>query len=292
MSKPAAKPSPAEEPLSANAQALAAFFEAEIHSNAPAAPAAPEAPPAPPAEEPAQDDAFDASLDSIDWTSGPAEASLAQWSSSKVPAPEKAAASPSSDLPPKAPPAGRQVPNAMPAPFGPPKGRPAAPGFADASSGELAAVPGAKPERAPVDPMFDTGESTFRFSQDYVRRITKSFTGADNESVPEKHAMFPQQSDDRTPPPASHPGFGEEAAAPAPAQGAGGPGRGTEPLTAGPGGGAWSEKDVAMIEKIVREEVQMVVREVAEKIAWEVIPELAENLIKKELERVLKEMGQ
>lgn len=117
--------------------------------------------------------------------------------------------------------------------------------------------------------LFDTGGSTFRFSEDYVNRITKSFTGAHGEEVPEAHAaapMFHQKSDDapRAAPSAEPTGFS--------------------------GGGAWSDADVARIEQIVREEVQMVVREVAEKIAWEVIPELAENLIRKELDKVLKEM--
>ncbi len=121
--------------------------------------------------------------------------------------------------------------------------------------------------------LFDTGGSSFRFSEDYVNRITKSFTGVHGEEVPESHApaaapMFHQKSDDR---PAK--------AAPA-----------AEVLASGFSGGAWSHADVARIEQIVREEVQMVVREVAEKIAWEVIPELAENIIRKELDKVLKEM--
>ena len=119
--------------------------------------------------------------------------------------------------------------------------------------------------------MFDTGGSTFRFAPDYVERITRAFTGSTSEAVPEKHeeALFQRHSDDRAPPPAPEP---------KPAQGL--------------GGGAWSQQDVQMIEKIVREEVQMVVREVAEKIACEVIPELAENIIRKELEKVMKEMGE
>ena len=114
--------------------------------------------------------------------------------------------------------------------------------------------------------MFDTGHSTFRFSEDYVNRITKSFTGAHNEEVPTKHTpVFEQKSDDSAPASAG-------------------------PSASGFSGGSWNAADMQRIEQIVREEVQMVVREVAEKIAWEVIPELAENIIRKELDKVLKEM--
>jgi hypothetical protein len=121
--------------------------------------------------------------------------------------------------------------------------------------------------------MFDTGGSNFRFAEDYVNRITRSFTGAVNEHIPDHkpaaeeaapRTLFPQRSDD------------SPLKAPA--------------GTPGAGGGAWSEHDVQKIEQIVREEVQMVIREVAEKVAWEVIPELAENLIRKELDKVLREM--
>jgi hypothetical protein len=84
--------------------------------------------------------------------------------------------------------------------------------------------------------MFDTGGSSFRFSEDYIHSITKSFNGEAHETVPTASVsapFFPQQSDDApkassTPPPASE-----------------------KPAT-GLGGGAWTESDVARIEKIVR----------------------------------------
>jgi DNA-binding response OmpR family regulator len=293
---PAPPKAPADEPLSANAQALAAFFEAELEpKKTPEPPAA-----APLAEEPgaAPVDPFDASLDSIDWGTGPADSSLNQWSSSGAAKPAARKPEPVSDEPP---------------PFSSPRVAPrggTSPGFTPPSEAKLAGrggtSPGFTPKRELREPapektpplqeasaeaprpfpsrgaepsmLFDTGGSSFRFSEDYIARITKSFTGTPDEHVPEHqtHVMFPQSSDDRGP--------SAPAAEPAPAAA-------TAPSRVA-GGGAWSEGDVQKIEQIVREEVQMVVREVAEKIAWEVIPELAENLIRKELEKVLKEMGQ
>lgn len=227
---PASAPGAAEEPLSANAQALAAFFAAEISSQAPAG--APPAKPAAPAAD--TEETFDASLGSIEWgDTGPAKESLNAWSSQSKGAPAAATAAPA----------------AAPPPF-------------RKSSGAGAAHNAM---------MFDTGGSNFRFSDDYVTRITKSFTGAQNEEVPQRHTpIFPTRSDDSPPPQAS------AAAASSPSSGF--------------GGGAWSDADMERVEQIVREEVQMVVREVAEKIAWEVIPELAENIIRRELDKVLKEM--
>ena len=231
---------PEDQPLSANAQALAAFFEAELQTAqvapeaapaaAPATPARPNTPPAPAA----RDESFDASLSA--------------WSSSQ---PKGA---------PEGPPPFKKADALTSAAFAPvPPSGGTKPSF---KPGETNA--GRAGEGSSAQTMFDTGGASFRFSDDYIHRITKAFTGAEFEHVPDAHAatLFRQQSDDRP------------AAAPM------------------SGGGAWSEGDVQKIERIVREEVQMVVREVAEKIAWEVIPELAENLIRKELERVLKELGQ
>ncbi|MGZ3649519.1 MAG: response regulator [Bdellovibrionota bacterium] len=288
---PAPKKAPAsaaEAPLSANAQALAAFFDAEIKAQPEAETSRPLPTPGAPAEVRERDrgagpaevrerdrgagampempvaDPFDASLSSIEWTEGPAEASLTAWSSSQ----------PKSE--PKRMPPPKAAVSEKPPPF-------KAAEHTKTTSGFTAMPPpGSAATNASSGPnlMFDTGGASFRFSEDYINRITKSFTGAEHETIPESHHMphaeaapfFPQQSDDRPAP------------APAPAAPA------ASPLTGG--GGAWSDGDVQKIEQIVREEVQMVVREVAEKIAWEVIPELAENLIRKELERVLKEMGQ
>ena len=251
---------PAEEPLSANAQALAAFFAAEIQSKGPETPPAASAPPAfnpaPKSAVPAQsispgpgDDDFESSIGSIEWgdTASPAKESLNAWSSSQPAAPS---------APPRAAPS---APPRAAAPDTPPPApkRSAPPASAPQGSGASADMGGM---------MFDTGHSTFRFSEDYVNRITKSFTGAHNEEVPTKHTpVFEQKSDDSAPASAG-------------------------PSASGFSGGSWNAADMQRIEQIVREEVQMVVREVAEKIAWEVIPELAENIIRKELDKVLKEM--
>lgn len=281
VTKPAAPPAtkppapPAAESLSANAQALAAFFEAEIDAKAP--PPAPKAPPAPPAPEP-QDDSFDASLSSIDW-GGPKEENLNAWSST-----------------PPAKPTAKPAPKpAQPAPTK----APAAPSQREEHSFSLREIeephfPPPAPSRSPAPPpatesrthagassggdfLFDTGGSNFRFSDDYIRRITKSFTGSSDEMILGRDPSSPQQ----------HAGpFGQASHDGAPAA----PSRG--PISRESGGGAWSEEEVKRIEQLVREEVQMVVREVAEKVIWEVIPELAENLIRKELDKVLKEMDE
>jgi CheY-like chemotaxis protein len=244
-------PAASEPPLSSNAQALAAFFEAEITSATRLPPAADLPPVVPPKAAAALDypkmpppaDSFDASLTSIEWDSGAeADASLSGWSSNQ---PNKV--HPSPDAPPAFNPNEKTTQGFSPMPTAAP--RAAAP--ARATSG----VSGGSSSQ-----MFDTGGASFRFSENYISRITKAFTGAHDESVPDSHPQhqshtpfFPQGSDDRS--------------APAPAP--------VSPPSQSPGGGAWSENDVQKIEQIVREEVQMVVREVAEKIAWEVIPELA-----------------
>lgn len=239
-----------DEPLSANAAALAAFFAAEIEAKDKPAPPVATAPPA-------EDDTFDASLSSIEWEKGPEKASLSAWTN---PAP------PPTDAPLAAPPLTElnwEEPVAATTLTPPPKKE----GRRPPTSGTGASSGGGSF-------LFDTGNSNFRFAEDYVQRITKSFTGndPDTEFTPVTHAPaqpraaepapFPRASDDRQP-----------VRAPLPSN-----------------GGAWSPEEVQRIEQLVREEVQMVVREVAEKVIWEVVPELAENLIRKELDKVLKQL--
>lgn len=274
-----AKASPADEPLSANAQALAAFFSAEIDANA-----APVEAPAASAEPALEEDAFDASLSSIEW--GSPKANLNEWSSAPPPgaakpaAPKRETPEPSMEgfsdpstfaAPDMAPPrpAAAQRPAASPAPA-----RPTTQAFGASSEGGSF--------------LFDTGGSSFRFADDYTQRITKAFTGNIDEMSLGKDAstpVFHRSSDDLQASPAAQPAPAAQAA----------PELAADPLTAKAkyvpaGGGAWSPEEVKRIEQIVRDEVQMVVREIAEKVVWEVVPELAENLIKKELEKVLKEM--
>ncbi len=244
ISPEAPPPHPPQPALSANAQALSAFFDAEIQFKAESAPKSASPPSAPPPA--AAIDSFDASLDSIEWNASPADASLNAWSSN-----------PSKGMPKDSPP-----------PFKPketkPSFSPKPPTLgASAAPRESAALGGEKLH-------FDTGGSSFRFSENYINRISKSFSGTTDETIPEvkRAPFFPQKSDD-SPAPAA-------ASISAPSAFS----------------GSWSEADSKRIEKIVREEVQMIVREVAEKIAWEVIPELAENLIRKELDKVLKDLEQ
>jgi CheY-like chemotaxis protein len=292
---------PTDEPLSANAQALAAFFAAEIDSKgeqpAASAPAIPE------------EDAFDASLSSIEW--GAPKADLNEWSS----APPPKAAKPADPAPSlTASPEDRPSPAREPAPkreitheismegLSVNPSTLAAPDMAPVRPAARSATPAPGPASRPSGAsseggsfLFDTGGSNFRFAEDYVQRITKAFTGSVDEMTLGKDAstpVFHKASDDRAAPsealgestaplPASQ---AEPSASAAPA---------TDPLEAKhlpAGGGAWSPEEVKRIEQIVRDEVQMVVREIAEKVVWEVVPELAENLIKKELDKVLKEM--
>ena len=260
---PSSPAAAAAEALSPNAQALAAFFAAEIDAQSPpAAPPAAAAPPAnarpsaPPASPPpAAEDSFDASLSSIDW-GGPAEVNLGAWSSAPLgyaeapPPPPAASRAPLGglslegaglDTPPSAPPtAPRRAPET------PPSAPPTNPAGSSSDRGSF---------------LFDTGGSNFRFADDYVQRITKSFTGAVDEMILGKDASpspstLPRSSDDRAP------------------------------------AGGWSEADVQRIELLVRQEVQGVVREMVEKVAWEIIPELAENLIRKQLDQVLKQIDE
>jgi DNA-binding response OmpR family regulator len=255
--------------LSANAQALAAFFAAELDSKTPAEPptAPPNLPPPPslpkpssftppspavsaspsaPTAFPEASDSFDASLDSIEWGESPKN--LNSWSSSSLGKPQPAA------KPALVKPASTVTPPPAPPPLG---------SGAGAASGDSSF-------------MFDTGDSSFRFAEDYIHRITKAFTGSPDEMIlgkdpspPKPQAIFPRTSSDAPPPVDS--GFP----------------RAELPNT---GRGAWTPEEEKRIEQLVKEEVQMVVREVAEKVAWEVIPELAENIIRKELDKVLKEM--
>ena len=319
---------PAKAPdLSANAQALAAFFSAEIDANGPpSAPPAPAAVPAAPAAP--EEDPFEASMGALDWGSPD---NLGSWSAQS---PKPAATKPISELPPKvtpvAPPSSppRSVPmpasppTTPPTSAAPPRATPSAPGFVPRPSAPpatppseapklvspsrpspspmVASAPGAvAPHRPPASPppgstpgstppagattdrgsfLFDTGGSNFRFADDYVARITRSFTGAVDEMILGK---------DPSPAVAAASG-GSERVFPTTSSDA----PESKPPQSGlrPGGGTWSEEEMKRIEQLVREEVQMVVREMVEKVAWEVIPELAENLIRKQLDSVLKEI--
>jgi CheY-like chemotaxis protein len=296
LAPPPETPPPAPAPLSdlsPNAGALAAFFAAEIDANSPpAAPppspvaarpsAPPSKPPAPAAASP--EDSFDASLSSIDW-GGPAEANLSNWSSSTPPkAPERRERTSSLDAPPSAPPGAR--PSAPPPAAASLGGLGTAPAHAPPSAPPRAPSPApvaaAAPPAAPAAPapsannfagassdrgsfLFDTGGSSFRFADDYVQRITKSFTGAVDEMVLGK---------DPTASPSASPVFGQVSNDGAPA--------GRAPVL--------GEEDLRKIEAVVRQEVSQVVREMVERVAWEVIPELAENLIRRQLDQVLKEI--
>jgi CheY-like chemotaxis protein len=249
--------SPADE-LSPNAQALAAFFEAEIHVHSPAEGAQEIHETAAPLEEaeilttndlaPTED--FDSSLSSIDWSNdGPSlegwqSPSLAQKpevSAQKEAAMPKVASSPSPELLARNP--RRSLPHS--------------------------AAPSAEESF-----LFDTGGSTFRFSDDYISKVTKSFTGSMEEmvlgkdpGVPVERKVFPQSShDERGSLHKSNPEMDRPA--------------------------AWTAAETAKMERIIREEVQMAVREVLERVAWEVIPELAENIVKKELEKVMRQMDE
>ncbi len=299
-----------EEPnLSPNAQALAAFFEAEIDAKAPGLPSSPSSigsapgsvppaapipgakpkglPAAPPSSSapnlmnpntatPASPlaglesgDSFDASLGSIEWGESPKN--LNAWSSSSVSPPKKA--------PPSSKPAPLETPmmgsvSKLEGLSTPP------PSTMDFQRSER------KPSAQPIGSgavhgdssfLFDTGGSNFRFAEDYIHRITKSFTGSPDEMVlgkdpspPKPNAIFPRSSTDSAPPAQTRSEL--------------------PPVQPGSGRGAWTPEEEQRIEQLVKEEVQMVVREIAERVAWEVIPELAENIIRKELDKVLKEM--
>jgi CheY-like chemotaxis protein len=265
---------PSSDDLSPNAQALAAFFAAEIDANQ-----GPDSPPVAPSPEPGENgDAFDASLSSIEW----GNADLNDWSS--APAKTSPASSPDEPAPMIASsPADSRAPSTpTPSPAA------AAPSFQPAPSPipEPSRHTGASSEGGSF--LFDTGGSNFRFADNYIQRITKSHSGDLNEMVLGKEPsppVFHQQSDD-SPAQISSASSSTFSTPTSPATSA----TPERSAPSAPGGGAWSPEEVKKIEQLVRDEVQMVVREVAEKVIWEVVPELAENLIRKELDKVLKEM--
>jgi CheY-like chemotaxis protein len=139
--------------------------------------------------------------------------------------------------------------------------------------------------------MFDTGGSSFKFSPDYVSRISKAFDMADSleQELSGAEQFNPERSN-----------FGAEtdanavkelhqllevnkAAKEAPAQIPQKAAYSTDAAVRSP----LSRNE---LEEIVRDEVRIVCKSLIEKIAWEVIPELAENVIRKELDKVLKEL--
>ena len=304
---------PAAPALSPNAEALAAFFAAEIDANgppsAPPAAAAAEEPPAPPAE--AEEDSFDASLSSIDW-GGPAEVSLNSWS---APPPKKTLSeAPSADPfgagePPAAPPA--RAPQTAPAPAAPerPPAPPAAaaPSAAPAASRPAAATSPASPPQSPPASRPAAGAAPTHAppSSPPAAAPKSGYAGASSDRgsflfdtggsnfrfaddyVQRITRAFTGAVDEMV--------LGKD---PAPTPSPSGPVFPRESHDSSPaaaesprlGGGGFSAEEVQRIEQLVREEVQLVVREMVEKVAWEVIPELAENLIRKQLDQVLKQM--
>ncbi|MCO5142837.1 MAG: response regulator [Oligoflexia bacterium] len=254
-----------EKDLSENAQALAAFFDAEIEQKQPAQST----------EETTTEetpDNFDQSLDSIDW--GSEQPNLSQWTSN-APEPETSTADepPTFSTEPQFVSEQTEDPMAsiesVPADYDPEPEMP--PAFSPKQEIPRSARP--QPKSSQIDSvgsfMFDTGSSTFRFADDYIERITKSFTGVENEHIPaeeesalpEEPPLFQKKSTDVST--KNHPKLG---------------------------GGAWTGDEIARMEDVIRQEVQTAVREVLEKVAWEIIPDLAENIIKAELEKVMKEM--
>jgi hypothetical protein len=241
----------AEAPLSPNAQALAAFFAAEVDSHKPVE----------------KDDFETLELSEESLVLSPAPSALNEWSS---------------------------------APSAAEKSAPLASAEADTPA------------------LFDTGGSTFRFSSDYTRRITRAFTGDLNEQVPSQapravQNVFPQVSSDTPswvvpnvalpevdeslevsfdPPKAKKTDAKKEApiAVPPPSEPTPAP---QAAPTSGPASlASLSAEETAKIEQMIREEVHLVCREIVERVAWEVIPELAENLIKKELQKVIEQLEQ
>lgn len=139
--------------------------------------------------------------------------------------------------------------------------------------------------------MFDTGKASFRFSQDYVTRISKAFELADG--LEHELSGAEQFNPDKT-------NFGSEsdvhaveelrdileARGKVSEQPLESVARAPTPLRAAPA----IAINRADMEEIVRDEVRMICKSVVERVAWEMIPELAENIIRQELEKVMKEL--
>lgn len=128
--------------------------------------------------------------------------------------------------------------------------------------------------------LFDTGDSNFEFSQDYLARIgTRSPHSVHRpQNVPAYVVEEATPTEKlRAPQPTSSPRPAAASSAPSAAPSA-----------------ATAAGELAIsaeqIEAIVREEARRACQDAVDKVAWEVIPELAENIIRRELDKVLAEL--
>lgn len=130
---------------------------------------------------------------------------------------------------------------------------------------------------APPPAIYDTGDSNFEFSQDYLVRIgaTSPHPIAFPPKVESSGAAIAKQ-----PSAYANPGM---PIAPAPTS----PAMPSAPAAAKPAMLGTQE-----MEALVREEARRVCQDIVDKVAWEVIPELAENIIRRELDKVLRALDQ
>ncbi len=138
------------------------------------------------------------------------------------------------------------------------------------------------PAGASLDPdfhgsaLFDTGNSNFTFSNDYVNRVLHAFTGNTDEPVPQRWDKHPQleEPQDVAVQAAATPLFPQSASD-------------TAPRSSG-----WTGMDVSRMEQMIREEVRVAVREIVERVVRDTIPSLAEQLIQAEIARLTNETEQ
>lgn len=138
------------------------------------------------------------------------------------------------------------------------------------------------PAGASADPdfqgsaLFDTGNSNFTFSNDYVNRVLHAFTGNADEPVPQRWDKHPQleEPQDVAVQAAATPLFPQSAS------------------DAAPRSNAWTGMDVSRMEQMIREEVRVAVREIVERVVRDTIPSLAEQLIQAEIARLTNETEQ
>lgn len=146
-----------------------------------------------------------------------------------------------------------------------------------------------------ADPMFDIADASFRFSADYVSRISRAFDHNDevkrdldyqNPGNISEILASPSPNLEITP---SAPSLSKN------------PKPNLAPHAEIMGNTANfnnSQKTTlsnppiskAEMEEIIRDEVRLVCKSIVEKIAWDTIPELAENIIRTELDKVLKDL--
>lgn len=130
--------------------------------------------------------------------------------------------------------------------------------------------------------LFDTGNSTFKFSEDYVERVTKAFLGLSHEESVKKFGVI--VSSDRAPQPAAvvHP------AAAMPSTPAPTPVKNAQAPSVSPAPSAPAAPVKPSTPSLSEEEVEVILRDEVRRLVREMFPHIAEKIVREELAKALK----